>query len=139
MPACQQDTAEIIILKQFSNPFQTNLYYAMNTVKTEKVRFFIMAKSKLVKANKKIAQEVVGGYKKVEETVVGGYKKIEDAFVDRYLTREGESIRDAKARLQAEQEERQAKRQERRESQTEQTMEHVKRAQEHTRVSGRTK
>lgn len=34
-----------------------------------------MAKSKLVKANKKIAEEVVGGYKKIEEGVVGGYKK----------------------------------------------------------------
>ena len=34
-----------------------------------------MAKSKLVKANEKIAEEVVGGYKKIEEGVVGSYKK----------------------------------------------------------------
>ena len=61
-----------------------------------------MAKSKLVKANEKIAEKVVGGYKAIEDTVVGGYRKIEDAFVDRYLTHEGESVADAKARLHAE-------------------------------------
>ena len=59
-----------------------------------------MAKSKLVKVNEKIAENVVGGYKKIEETVVGGYKKIEDGvvggfnrmsdhFVDQFLTKEG--------------------------------------------------
>ena len=73
-----------------------------------------MAKSKLVKANEKIVEEVVVGYKKIEEGVVGGYKKIEegavggfnkiaDKFVDNFLTREGESVEDAKARLAAEQ------------------------------------
>ncbi len=78
-----------------------------------------MAKSKLVAANKKIADgvvggykkiegTVVGGYKKIEETVVGGYKKIEDAFVDQYLTHDGETIEDAKMRLYREQEERKA-------------------------------
>ena len=69
-----------------------------------------MAKSKIVKANQKIAEAVVdgykkvegavvGGYKKVEDTVVGAYTKIEDKFVDQYLTREGESVEEAKARL----------------------------------------
>ena len=76
-----------------------------------------MAKSKLVKVNEKIAENVVGGYKKIEEGVVGGYKKIEDGavggfnkiadkFVDNFLTKEGESVEDAKERLAAEQEER---------------------------------
>ena len=57
-----------------------------------------MAKSKLVKANQKIADSVAGGYKKIERGVVGGYKKIEngavdgftkisDSFVDRFLTK----------------------------------------------------
>lgn len=70
-----------------------------------------MAKSKLVQANEKIAEKVVGtyqkientvvgSYKKVADTVVGGYQKVEDAFVDRYLTRDGETVEDAKARLQ---------------------------------------
>ena len=36
-----------------------------------------MTKSKLVKANEKIAEGVARGYKKSEEGVVGGYKKIE--------------------------------------------------------------
>lgn len=76
-----------------------------------------MAKSKLVKANEKIAEAVMDGYKKIEEGAVGGYKKIEagavkgfgkivDGFVDQYLTREGESVEEAKKRLAAEQEKR---------------------------------
>jgi len=73
-----------------------------------------MAKSKLVKANEKIAEGVVGGYKKIEESVVGGYKKIEegavggfnkiaDKFVDNFLTEEGESVKEARERLSDEQ------------------------------------
>ncbi|MGN1160241.1 MAG: hypothetical protein ACI4SE_08575 [Lachnospiraceae bacterium] len=73
-----------------------------------------MAKSKLVKVNEKIAENVVGGYKKIEEGVVGGYKKIEDGavggfnkiadkFVDNFLTKDGESVEEAKERLAAEQ------------------------------------
>ena len=76
-----------------------------------------MAKSKLVEINEKIAGGVVGGYKKIEEGVIGGYKKIEnsavegfnkiaDKFVDNFLTKEGESVEDARARLAAEQKER---------------------------------
>lgn len=76
-----------------------------------------MAKSKLVETNEKIAEGVVGGYKKIEEGVVGGYKKIEegvvggfnkmtDKFVDNFLTKEGESVEEAKQRLAAEQKER---------------------------------
>lgn len=76
-----------------------------------------MAKSKLVKANEKIAEGVVGGYKKIEEGVVSGYKKIEegavggfnkiaDKFVDNFLTREGESVEEARERLADEQQER---------------------------------
>lgn len=68
-----------------------------------------MAKSKLVNANQKIADEVVGGYKKIEETVVGGYKKIEAGFVDQFLTKEGESVEDAQKRLAAEQAKRKSK------------------------------
>ena len=61
-----------------------------------------MAKSKLVKANQKIAQTVVEGYKRVEDAVVSGYRKIEDKFVDQFLTRDGETVEEAKARLKAE-------------------------------------
>ena len=80
-----------------------------------------MAKSKLVKANEKIAEGAVCGYKKIEEGVVGGYKKIEegavggfnkiaDKFVDNFLTKEGESVEEARVRLTEEQKEREARR-----------------------------
>lgn len=73
-----------------------------------------MAKSKLVQANEKIERSVVNGYrkieggvvngyKKIEEGVVGGFNKITDKFVDNFLTKEGESVEEAKARLAAEQ------------------------------------
>ena len=79
-----------------------------------------MAKSKLVKANQKIVDAVVGGYKKIERGVVGGYKKIEngavdgftkisDSVVDQFRTKDGESGEEAKARLEAEQQEREVK------------------------------
>lgn len=66
-----------------------------------------MAKSKLINVNKKIEEHVVKGYKAIENGVVGGHKKIEegavkgfekisDQFVDRFLTKEGESVKDAK-------------------------------------------
>lgn len=69
-----------------------------------------MAKSKLVQANEKIAKSVTEGYKRIEDGVVGGYKKIEtgvvegfnkisDKFVDQFLTKEGESVEDAKKRM----------------------------------------
>ena len=62
-----------------------------------------MARSKLVQVNEKIAEGVMGGYKKIEEGVVGEYKKIEDAFVDQFLTKEGETVEEAKKRLAEEQ------------------------------------
>ena len=79
-----------------------------------------MAESKLVQANRKIADGVVKGYQKVEDGVIYGYQKIEsgvvhgftkmtDQFVERFLTREGESVQEAKARLAAEQAAREAK------------------------------
>lgn len=73
---------------------------------------YTMAKSKIINANKKIAdgmangykkieKGVVDGYKKIEKGVVSGYTKIEDKFVDMYLTHDGESIEDAKKRLKS--------------------------------------
>lgn len=51
----------------------------------------------------KIEDSVVGGYKKIEDTIVGAYKQVEDAFVDRFLTHEGETTEETKARLAEEQ------------------------------------
>ncbi|MEE0927692.1 MAG: hypothetical protein UIG59_00755, partial [Acutalibacteraceae bacterium] len=72
-----------------------------------------MAKSKIAAANQKIAEAVtdgykkiengvVEGYKKIEQGVVNGYTKIEDKFVDAYLTKDGETVEEAKARLKKE-------------------------------------
>lgn len=58
-----------------------------------------MAKSKLAKANEKITEKVTTTFGKFEEGVIGGYTKIEDAFVDRYLTKDGETVEEAKRRL----------------------------------------
>ena len=57
-----------------------------------------MAKSKLVKTNEKIAKGAVSGF-----------NKMADKFVDNFLTKEGESVEEAKARIAAEQKEREAK------------------------------
>lgn len=62
-----------------------------------------MAKSNLVKTNEKIAEKLITTFGKIENTVVGGYTKIEDAFVDRYLTKDGETVEEAKRRLKQEQ------------------------------------
>jgi len=72
-----------------------------------------MAKSKIVTANEKIAEAVTGGYKKIEKGVVDGYKiiehgvvsgytRIEDKFVEAYLTKDGETVEEAKERLKKE-------------------------------------
>lgn len=72
-----------------------------------------MAKSKIVAVNQKIADAVTDGYKAVENGVVNGYKKIEkgvvasytkieDKFIDAYLTKDGETVEEAKARLKKE-------------------------------------
>jgi len=43
---------------------------------------------------------VVEGFAKIEKGVVEGYTKIEDKFVDAYLTKDGETVEEAKKRLQ---------------------------------------
>lgn len=53
----------------------------------------------VVGAYKKIEDGVVGTYKKVEEGFVGAYKNVEDQFVDHFLTRDGETVEEAKNRL----------------------------------------
>lgn len=68
-----------------------------------------MAKSNLVKVNQKIEKGVVSGYKKIEDRVVDGFQKISDKFVDNYLTKEGETVEEAKERLATEQRERESK------------------------------
>ena len=64
---------------------------------------------KIVNANKKIENIVVGSYKKIENTTVNTYKKIEDKFVDTFLRRDNETIEEAKMRIVKEQQELKAK------------------------------
>ncbi len=48
---------------------------------------------------KSIEQGVVGTYQKIEDTVVGAYKKVEDGFVSTFFAKDGETVEDAKERL----------------------------------------
>ena len=79
-----------------------------------------MAKSKIVQANEKIAEGVTTGFKKMSDGVVEGfnkmsdgvvkgYTKIEDKFVSEFLTKDGETVEEAKERLKSEQKEREEK------------------------------
>ena len=56
----------------------------------------------VVDTYKAIEKGVVGAYKVVEDSVVGAYQKVEDAFVEKFLTKPGETVDDAKARLKDE-------------------------------------
>lgn len=93
-----------------------------------------MAKSKLVKANRKIAEEVVGGYKKIEHGVVNGFGKMTDTFVDNFLTKDDETVEEAKKRLEMERKTRQKDAQERLEESRQTTWEQVDAAR--TRMNG---
>ena len=69
-----------------------------------------LMKSKIVEANEKIAEDVTRGFQKIQDGVVNGFSKIEDSFISRYLLREGESIEEAKERLEREDQERKSNR-----------------------------
>ncbi|MBQ8600395.1 MAG: hypothetical protein IJ407_03315 [Clostridia bacterium] len=69
--------------------------------------------NKFVEVNEKIAEGVVEGYKKIEDGVVSGYKKMEtgvvegfnkvnDKIIEKVFAKEGESVADAKKRLNGE-------------------------------------
>ena len=54
---------------------------------------------KLTEMNEKIEKNVVNGFQKIEDGVVGGFQKITDKFVDKFFTKEGETVEEAKARM----------------------------------------
>ena len=56
--------------------------------------------AKIADHMEKISDGVVEGYKKIENGVVTGYKKVEDAFVNTFIAKEGESVEDAKKRIE---------------------------------------
>lgn len=103
------ETADILLLNILTGTavWVVVLLLGINLIGGKRIT---MAKSKIIKANEKIAEAVSDGYKKIEKGVVDGYKKIEqgvvygytkieDKFVDTYLTKEGETVEEAKARL----------------------------------------
>ncbi len=92
------ESAEILLLNIFTGTavWIVVLLLGINLIGG---KYTDMAKSKIIKANEKIAEAVTVGYKKIEKGVVDGYTKIEDKFVDTYLTKDGETVEEAKARL----------------------------------------
>ena len=103
------EAGEILLLNIFTGTavWIIVLLLGINLIGGKRVH---MAKSKIVKANEKIAETVtsgykkietgvVNGYKKIEQGVVGGYTKIEDKFVEAYLAKDGETVEEAKKRL----------------------------------------
>jgi len=53
----------------------------------------------VVQGYKKIENGVVEGYKKIENGVVEGFGKVTDKCVEKLFAKEGESVEDAKKRL----------------------------------------
>ncbi len=103
------EAAEILLLNMFTGTVVWIVVLLLG-INLMGGKYTDMAKSNMVKANKKIAEAVTDGYKKIEKGVVDGYKKIEqgvvdgytkleDKFVDAYLTKDGETVEEAKARL----------------------------------------
>jgi len=103
------EAAEILLLNIFTGTavWLVVLLLGINLIGG---KYTDMAKSNIVKTNEKIAEAVTGsyrkiekgvvdGYKRIEQGVVGGYTKLEDKFVDAYLTKDGETVEAAKARL----------------------------------------
>ncbi len=68
----------------------------------------------VVDGYEKIEEGVVGGYKKIEDSVVDGFTKLTDTFVDQFLTKDGETVVEAKERLKKEEAEREERRANRR-------------------------
>ena len=59
----------------------------------------------VVDGYKKIEKGVVDGYKKIEEGVVEGFNKVSDKAVEVLFAKEGETVAEAKERLNGKKEE----------------------------------
>ena len=62
----------------------------------------------VVTGYRQIEEGVITGYQKIESGVVGGFNKMTDKFVGKFLTREGETVEDARARIAEDQKAREA-------------------------------
>ena len=67
----------------------------------------------VVAGYKQIEEGVVTGYQKIESGVVEGFNKMTDKFVGKFLTKEGETLEEAKTRMSEDQKAREAARKER--------------------------
>jgi len=67
----------------------------------------------VVSGYKQIEEGVVTGYKKIESGVVSGFNKMTDKFVGKFLTRDGETVEEARARISGDQKAREAAQKER--------------------------
>lgn len=65
------------------------------TEKNEKIA------EKVVATHKTIEKTVVGAYKATETGAVNGFNKVSDKFIEKFFTKDGESIEEAKKRLAA--------------------------------------
>ena len=69
-------------------------------VKMNEVKETVMTVSEaLVNGYKAIEKGTTDGYKAIENAAVGTYKKIEDSFVETFLMKEGETVEEAKKRV----------------------------------------
>lgn len=78
---------------------ESRLNHANEKIKDTVVSGYKKIEEGVVDGYKKIEDGVVGGYKKMEEGVVSGFEKVSDHFVEKFFTREGESVEEAKERL----------------------------------------
>lgn len=58
--------------------------------------------NKVTEGYKKIENGVVGGYKKIEKGAVDGFNKVSDKMIEKLFAKEGETVEDAKKRLNGE-------------------------------------
>ena len=87
--------------KHFPNNGAVLSHHQQQTKQMEETKMSTLEKieNAVVEGYKKIEDGVVGSYKKMEETVVDNYKKVEDGFVEKFLTKEGETVEEAKERI----------------------------------------
>lgn len=95
----QMTNAEIREGGAMAGMVQAMEHNATNLPTVDGVEVYKAVEQEVEDIYQKIESGVVGTYKRIESRVVGAYKNVEDSFVGRFLTREGESVEEAKERL----------------------------------------
>lgn len=76
---------------------------ATEAVETGATKAYEAVEGSVIKTYNAIEKGVVGAYQAVENAVVGTFNRMTDAIVGKVLTREGETVEEAKARMAREQ------------------------------------